>query len=420
MKKRIFLVAMLAVALSGFAQKRNVSRAEDKLYEPTESNLRSAQVDIEAAMKDPTTSEEAKTYYVAGKVYYKFYEEEERKCLDAKEKERLGMTVTQRCSQEVKDNYLVKAIDAFAKAALLDELPNEKGKVNLKYSKEIKKNLEQYSQYLIREGINNYSENEFKKAVALWAKYFEMPSYPILKTSGLDKDSTYNQIKYYAVLAARNIPELKQQTIQYMEDLKKARYEELPMFQWLYEEYSAAGDTAKFVKTLQEGLRRFPTDKFMTGNLINYYIYSNKVNEAIAYLDDAIKSDPKNSQYYAVKGNLLLNSKKDYDAAIAEYNKAKDLDPSNALALAGLGLIYVTKAEEISNNANDISDNKKYNAEMQRAKAEFEKALPFLEKARTLKADDVDNLRVLSAAYLRLNRGSDYDRINAEIKALGY
>jgi tetratricopeptide (TPR) repeat protein len=408
MRKIVFLVTMLAVALSGFAQKKNVTRAESKLYEElTESNLKSAQADIEAAMKDPSTSNSAKTFFVAGQIYYKFYEEEEKKRLSGKT-----------ANQAIKDEYLVKAIDAFAKAALLDEQPDEKGKVNPKYTKELKRNLETYHKYLINEGYNNYQLDNFEKAVELWAKFVEVPSYPIMKSSGLEKDTVYNEMKFYSVDAANRVPKLKPVAIRYMEELKNAGYKEQNMYQWLYDEYKIAEDTVKFLKTLQDGLKRFPTDMYLMGNLINYYIYTNKLDEAVVYLDNAIKSAPQSAQYYAVKGNLMLN-KKDYDNAIALFTKAAELEPDNVTAQAGLGLVYVTRADEMNDKASSIKDNKKYEEERVRAKAEFEKSIPYLEKARQLNPSDVDNLRVLRAVYLRLSR-DEYNKIDAEVKALGY
>jgi tetratricopeptide (TPR) repeat protein len=420
MKKIVFTMAMLAVALAGFAQKKNVSRAENALYEPTESNLRSAVTDIEAAMQDPTTANQAKTYYVAGQVYYKIYEKESEKQM-----------LKQSFDQKVKDEFLVKAIDAFAKTAELDERPDEKGKVKPKYTKDLKKNLGTYSQYLINEGLVNYNENNYKKAYDLWGKFLETYTYPILVANGTKKDSLYFDIKYYSMTAALNVPEMKPQVIRLMEELKDAGYgatlsardstkntPESVIYQWLYDQYNAQNDTAKFVKLLQDGVNKYPGDMYLMGNLINYYINSNKTDEAVAYLDNAIKNDPKNPQYYAIKGNLLLNGKKDFDEAIALYNKAAGLDPSYFLAQAGLGLAYVTKAEEIFNKAGAIKDNKKYEAEKKRARDEFEKSLPYLEKARELNPQDVDNLKVLRAAYLRLDRGKDFDRIDAEIKRM--
>ncbi len=419
MKRIVFSVTMLAVALSGFAQKKNVSGAENALYEPTESSLREAVTKIEAAMQDPTTANQAKTYYVAGQVYYKLYEKEEEKKM-----------LQQQFDQKVKDEFLVKAIDAFAKTAKLDELPDEKGKVKPRYTKELRKNLGTYPKYLINEGYANYTAKNYAKAIELWDKFMETYSYPILVSAGTKKDSTYYEMKYFAMSAAVNEPALQGKAIQYMEELKDADYgvvlsrqdttkstPESVFYQWLYDQYSAQKDTAKFVKLLQEGISKYPSDMYLMGNLINYYISSEKTNEAVAYLDNAIKNDPKNPQYYAIKGDLL-NRKKDFDGAIAQYGKAIEIDPSYSLAQSGLGLVYVTKAEEIFNEAGKIKDNKKYEAERQRAKKEFEKAVPYLEKARELNPKDRGNLEVLRAAYLRLDRGKDFDKINEEIKKL--
>ena len=414
MKKITFLFVMLSIALSGFAQKRLVNRAEDVLNgELTEANLRSAEADIEKAMIDSTTANLARTYYVAAKIYCKFFEEEEKKRL-------LG----QETNQRIRDKYVVKAIDAYLKTAELDELPDEKGKVKPKYTKELKTNLENYSRQLILEGSNNYNEgvkndnaDDFVKAIELWEKYLEAPSYPLLKSSGLEKDSLYNEIKFYVVNAANRVG-MKHKAIKYMEELKDAGYQEQNMYQWLYEEYKTAGDTAAFVKTLLDGLKRFPNDKFLVGNLINYYIHASKLDDAVTYLDDAIAKDPGNAQYYAVKGNILLNGKQDFDGAIKLFLKTEELDPSSFLAQTGLGLTYVARGQDISNKANAIKDNQLYLNEIKRAKEEFAKAIPYLEKARTLQPADVDNLNVLKALYLRLERGADYEKIDAEIKIL--
>lgn len=419
MRRIVFSVAMLAVALTGFAQKKNVSGAENALYEPTESSLKEAVTKIEAAMKDLTTANEAKTYYVAGQVYYKIYEEEEKKKM-----------LNQSFNQKVKDEYLVKAIDAFAKAAELDQLPDEKGKIKPKYTKELTKHLQTYSPYLINEGLANYESKNHKNAVTLWEKYLETYSYPLLVAAGTKKDTLYHDIKYYSMSAAMSVPEFGKKVILFMEELNDANYGAILskrdetgktppsiIYQWIFDQHKANNDTVKFVKTLQAGIKKYPSDMYLMGNLINYYLQSEKTDEAITYLDNAIKNDPKNPQYYAIKGDLF-NRKKDFESAIAQYSKAIEIDPSFALAQAGLGLVYVTQAEEIFNAAGAIKDNKKYEAERQRAKGEFAKALPFLEKARELDPRDADNLRVLRAAYLRLDRGKDYEKIDAELKAL--
>ena len=395
---------LLSLAASGFSQKSNVRKAENALVDPVD--LASAKSNIEAAMQNPETSKWEKTYYVAGNVYYKFYESEETKRLKQES-----------YSQAVKDENLVKAIDAYAKAGEYGMQPDEKGKVKPKYQKEVKRNLEQYGKYLINEGLASYNAKDYKQAAKLWTKYLEVPTYPVMAGVGMEKDTLYNEIKYYVVDAASRVPELKPLAIKSMEELRDAGYKEESMYEWLAGEYKEAKQMDKYVANLQNGMKKFPKNQFLMGSLINYYIESKKESEAVAYLDEAVKNDPKNAQYLSVKGNLLMNMKK-FDDAITAFNQAAAVDPNNASAYSGLGIVYVTKGEDINEKADDIKDPKKYKAERARAKAEFEKAIPYLQKARTLDPKDLNNLRVLRAAYLRVDNGVEYKKIDAEVKAL--
>ena len=77
MKKIVMTAFMLAIATCAFSQKKNVSGAEGKLYEPVD--LPGAKNQIELAMADPSTANQAKTYWVAGQVYFKIYEDEAKK-----------------------------------------------------------------------------------------------------------------------------------------------------------------------------------------------------------------------------------------------------------------------------------------------------------------------------------------------------
>ncbi|MCQ2218627.1 MAG: tetratricopeptide repeat protein [Paludibacteraceae bacterium] len=404
MKRVALSLMLLTLAASGFSQKSNVRKAENALMDPVDLN--SAKTNIEAAMQNPETSKMEKTYYVAGNVYSKFYETEETKRLKQES-----------FSQAVKDENLVKAIDAYAKAGELGMLPDEKGKVKPKYQKDVKRNLEQYGKYLINEGLISYNDKNYKQAVNLWSKYLEVPSYPVMAGMGLEKDTLYNEIKYYVVDAANRVPELKSVAIKSMEELRDAGYKEENMYEWLASEYKETNQMDKYVANLQNGMKKFPKNQYLMGSLINYYIENKKENEAIAYLDEAVKNDPKNAQYLAVKGNLLMSMQK-FDDAVAAYNQAIAVDPNSAAAYSGLGIVYVTKAEDINDKASSIRDNKKYNAERKRAKEEFEKAIPYLEKAKNLDPKDLSNLRVLRAAYLRTDKGAEYSKIDAEIKAL--
>ncbi len=84
MRKTILMGMMALGAFSLFAQKANVNKA--LTYVNSESELKSADITeakslINAALEDPEAATEAKTWYVAGMVYFKEYEAEVTKAL---------------------------------------------------------------------------------------------------------------------------------------------------------------------------------------------------------------------------------------------------------------------------------------------------------------------------------------------------
>ena len=202
MRKIVMTALMLAIATCAFSQKKNVSGAEGKLYEPVD--LPGAKAQIELAMADPSTANQAKTYWVAGQVYFKIYEDEfKKKAMNAS------------YDQNIMDENLLKSVDAYIKCADLDVKPNEKGKIKPKYQKEIKSMLKQYTNYLVSDGLENFNKKNYESAVNLWGKYLDMPKVPVMQSENLKADTMYNEIKFYTVHAASSIPSKKQEAIKF-------------------------------------------------------------------------------------------------------------------------------------------------------------------------------------------------------------
>jgi tetratricopeptide (TPR) repeat protein len=77
--------------------------------------------------------------------------------------------------------------------------------------------------------------------------------------------------------------------------------------------------------------------------------YTNKkdYDRAIADYNQAIRLDPNDKYNYNERGNAYLN-KKDYDRAIADYNQAIRLDPSNTAYKNNLQAAQKAKADQIA------------------------------------------------------------------------
>jgi len=199
--------------------------------------------------------------------------------------------------------------------------------------------------------------------------------------------------------------------------LKDKKYESETVYQLLYEEYVTKKDTVNYVKTLKEGLEKFPTNAWFLQNLINHYIFTGKSKDAMTYLNTAIDRDPNIAQYHYVKGNLEESLGNTVEA-IAAFDKALELDPTLADAYAGKGRLYYNKAVKMSDEANKIKDVKQYNVEMKNVEALFKQSIPFFKKASEMKPKDIEIKRTLKTLYYRLKMDADFEAIKKEIDAM--
>jgi tetratricopeptide (TPR) repeat protein len=406
MKKIIFSL-ILAISLTpSFAQKSNVSKAKNKALQDT-PDFAAAREAIQLALKDSTTNKLAETWFVAG-------------LIGNKENDALYINAiaNKPFDKDVKGKAILESYNYFLKAAELDKLPDAKGKVKEKYGKEIKAKVLDYyktQQNLIAYGAYLYEKKDYVSAANVFETYLDIPKLPIMNNE-IKLDSTYRMIQYYNSIANINGGQ-HDKAIKCLEDLKDKNYETLTVYQLLYEEYQKQKDTVNFVRTLKEGLQRFPSDGWFLQNLINYYIYSGKSADALVYLKTAIEREPKMAQYRYVKGNLD-ESLGHTDEAIASFDKAIELDPTIAEAYAGKGRLYYNKAVKLSEEANKIKDNKLYNAEMKKVDAVFKESIPFFKKAAELKPKEKEYKATLKTLYYRLKMDADFEAIKKEIDAM--
>ncbi|MCR5050036.1 MAG: tetratricopeptide repeat protein, partial [Paludibacteraceae bacterium] len=234
-------------------------------------------------------------------------------------------------------------------------------------------------------------------------KHIDMRNLAMMQTDKLQKempiDTTYNQYKYYtAIFAVQS--EMHKEAIALLEELKNGDYEAIAVNQFLYQEYVAIKDTAKFVATLQSASERFPSEPWFLQNLINYYIFSSQEQTAIDYLAKAIEREPNVAQYHLIKGNLDENQRH-YEEALKDFDNALAIDPKLADAMAGKGRVYYNQAVLLNEQAAMISDNKAYKKALAEMNEVFKKSLPFFEKAHELAPEDRTYLQTLKSLYYR-------------------
>ena len=162
-------------------------------------------------------------------------------------------------------------------------------------------------------------------------------------------------------------------------------------------------------------MEKFPEEKYYLLSLINNYIYSNRNEQAIEYLNTAISKEPNNAQLYDVMGRVYETGVKDAAKAEEYFKKALDLDPENADILSNLGRVYYNQAVNKQAEANSINDQQKYQEELSKAKALFEQAMPYFEKAHQINPEARDVMTALRGIYYNLNMGDKFEAIEAEM-----
>ena len=124
----------------------------------------------------------------------------------------------------------------------------------------------------------------------------------------------------------------------------------------------AKADTTAAKNYLATGLTQFPDNESVLTSLINLYLQTNEDPEKIVeLLDEAKKVMPDNPSLYYVEGNIYVGVK-NYDKAVAAYDKALEIQPAYDFAYYGKGNVALKKAEDLiaERDALDVREWKKY------------------------------------------------------------
>lgn len=406
MKRVLLTVALCVAASASFAQKKVVNEAQS-IAKGSNADFGEARTLIKGALENPETKDDAKTWYVAG-----FIEDQQFNA------ERAKQILGQQPNEPVMYEALYGILPYFQKAYELDQLPNEKGKVKPKYTKDIKSILSANHVYLFNGGAYYYDKQEYKKAYDFFNQYVEISELPMFAgTQTAEKDSTFMTVQFYAAAAA-SLAKDSRLAIAALERAKNTPYRQYDVYQYLCYEYGearTAQDSVMLEKTFEEGMQVFPDSAFFLNNLINTYIYSNRNEKALEMLNVAIQKNPNDANLYNVMGRVYETGLKNYANAEKNFQIALEKDPNLTDALSNIGRIYYNQGVNKLSEANMINDSKKYQEELSMAKDLFKKALPYYKKAHEAEPEKMDNMIALRGIYYNLNMGPELEAIEAEM-----
>lgn len=392
-------MVLLMTACLTFAQVKNVKEAKG-LVEETKPDFAAAQKLINEALTNAETKDDANTWNVAGIIQKKINEKENEKAYLKQPYDTTKMY-----------NSIYSMFEYFLKCDELEQIPNEKGKVKLKFRKNNSATMLIERPNLINGGVNSFNLNNDKDAFKFFSMYVDLAKSPMLEKEDLiNKDTLITQIAYYATLAAaknEDYPNIVKYAQIGANDKDNGKY----ALEFLAGAYKSTGDTIQWLATLKDGVQKYPDYSFFFGHLVDYYSNTGKFDEAMFFADDMIAKDPNNPFFLYVKGYLYQN-KKDYDNAIEFYKKTIEVDPNYAEAYSNLGMIYCQQGLDYTEKVTTDFNDPNYAKEQIRIKKFYEDARPYYEKARALKPDQKDLwLNGLYTIYYKLNLGPEFEDI---------
>jgi tetratricopeptide (TPR) repeat protein len=401
MKKLTFTFTLVLCFAAGlaFGQKKalNVAKNEINSLKP---NIEEARTAIKGALTNPETKDNPETWYVAGLLENKVFDIE-------RAKEIVGQTP----NEDVMYPALTEIYPYFVKADELDQVPDAKGRVKLKFRKDIKAIMVANRPYYINAGGYYYDKRDYQKAYENFRFYGDLPKLAWFEDD--DKsfqtqptDTNNIKIRYYAALAAAETPNPKA-AIELYTEIKDLGWNENELYQRLAHEYSQQTDTVNLTEVLKQGFGKFPQEPFYILSLINININQGKVEEAIGYLEKAIVVSPNDAQLYDVLGLVYENTKK-IDQAIQYIKKALEINPEFADALSHLGRLYYNSGIEARAAADNLTDTKAYNEAMKQVNEYLKQAIPYFEKAYQLNPKDNDAIFALRNIHYSLGNNDEY------------
>lgn len=409
MKKLVFTLSLCLLASVTFGQKKLLNDVKKDIKDNS-PNITAARASIQEVLNNEETKNWAEAWYTAGLVENKQYDMEKVKIIGG---------------QTSNDQVMYKALDAvypfFVKAYELDNLPDEKGKIKPKYTKDIRAVMKANRVEYVNAGTYFYNAQNWQKSYDNFMMFLEMPELPMMQGEIFepmeDDSAVLLQIQYYAALAALGIPD-HDAAVKALTNLKPTGYEQEKVYQLLTEEYQRAGDTANYHRMLEEGHQMFPTNSFFILNLINIALEAEDSSKALQYLLSAIENTGDDPFLYNILGQVYREIE-DYDNSIVSLKKAIELDSFDADIYAQLGYTYFMIAEKTRLKSEEIEKENRGKSEAmyQESLGQYKEAIPYYEKA--IQLDPKNNNAITNLRFIfYITNDPQFDKLDKMYESL--
>jgi tetratricopeptide (TPR) repeat protein len=402
MKKQIIALSLGLITIGTFAQKNELKAVEKAIKKGQFKEAKAFIASLESNEDSMDPKFKAKYYYLKGSAY--------------------GKSNVQKSADAYNDLF------AFEK---------EQGKY--KYTKLAKPKLDELIQFVSKKAIAQYGDKSYKSATDnFYLTYKLSPTdttflYNAAITSSMsgDYDSSlkyYNELKkikytgiatqYFAVNKATGLEEdlgsksnrnAMVKFGKYINPTEKvSKSKQSDIIKNIGYIYVNQGKPELAIAALEEARKSDPKNLNLILSQADMYIKLEKMDKFQVLMEEAVKLNPTNPTLFFNLGVVNANENK-IKEAIGFYNKAIELNPDYADAYMNLYIAIMSEEKAIIDEMNEnLNDYKKYEELEGKQKELYKKALPSLEKADSLDRS-FDSVKSLLNLYdiLEMNDKSD-------------
>lgn len=298
---------------------------------------------------------------------------------------------------------LLNGYNYFMQVFPLDELPNEKGEIKPKYTKELQKKIADKTNNFWEAGANFYSEKQYyPEAYQAFMIFGNMPDQTVLgKQAPLIADTLRAVSFFNAGISAWAADKVDDAALAFAKAREnnyqqpEAYIYELACWQNIEQNDSTREQEAvdKIFTAARAGFDKFGMSQpVFLNNMVNTMINKDKENDALAIVNDAISAYPDKASLYGLRG-FIYDRMKNEEASEADYRKAAEMPDIDYETMRNAVTKLLRIGQEKWNNIELGDPNIKAKKDDVR-KNYFEVAKKYAEKARTLtdNPDDMDYL----------------------------
>ena len=293
----------------------------------------------------------------------------------------------------------------------LDAIPDEKGRVKIRYIKDHAELLNQLRPNLYFGGTYFLRKEDYQTAYDMMATYLDADGKPLF--TGYDYHQTDNRMTdaaYWAVYAGYKMQDTER-TLRYFDlavrDTSKASY----VLLYACEAYRWQQDEGHYLAMLKRGFEAYPDSPYFFPRLVDYYNAREHPDSALYYAEQALRSNPDEQLFLLAKSVALLNLER-YDECIQVSERL--IANNDSLAEP-----YFTIATAKLNQVLELDRRNQPRVYRQQIRKLYMEARPYMEAYRKLAPDEKRKWApALYRIYLNLNMGKQFEEIDKVMRKL--